>query len=102
MGLDRSPDADRLLQDIELELASIRAAMALRRLDVPSAPTQPPVDAPTVAVPAARVIGSVDVKRASPLHPVAQHSAPPSEMPAASQARRQTLQERLASLAEDA
>jgi len=101
MSIEHSRDANRLIEDMELELASIRAAMELRRLDQapsPAAVPTRPVEAPATAEerPPARVISAVDL---TPEKPSAPAPAPEVAAPSATP-RRKSLQERLASLSE--
>lgn len=103
MSIELSRDANRLIEDIELELASIRAAMALRPLE------QPHQAIPAATIPehspasAIRQIGPFDLTRsggdASPAAPAPDASAPAAERD--EQPKRMTLQERLASLRDD-
>lgn len=100
MSIELSRDASRLIEDIELELASIRAAMALRPLDMPLLQRLPVSEASVEpAVPAARRIGPFDLSRsgaeAAPVAPAP--ATEPAEAP-----KRMTLQERLASLQDEA
>lgn len=105
MSIEASRDANKLIQDIELELASIRAATALRRLDDAGPKTVGRADR-TDASPAeanVRVIGTVDLEAVKDEPPLRAQPAGPEE-PAHSPltaARRPTLQERLALLRDE-
>lgn len=102
MSIELSRDASRLIEDIELELASIRAAMALRPLE-PSLPRALTATDVEPAVPAVRRIGPFDLSRAgakaapeAATVPEPAASEPAAELDGAP--KRMTLQERLASL----
>jgi len=96
MSIELSRDANRLIEDIELELASIRAAMALRPLEPAGSTLPAPASADVPAAPAIRKIGPFDLSRSG-----SEPSAAPPPVAAAEHAevpKRMTLQERLASL----
>ena len=99
MSIELSRDANALLEDIELELASIRAAMALRPLE-PSQRLASPVKQAQAPVPA---IGPFDLTRSGAESPreavqgaVAVATSPDEP------AKRPTLQQRLAAMSEEA
>lgn len=100
MSIELSRDANALLEDIELELASIRAAMALRPLE-PSQRLASPVKQAQAPVPA---IGPFDLTRSGAETPrEATREAAPDEAPSPSEpAKRPTLQQRLAAMSEEA
>ncbi len=97
MSIELSHDASRLIEDIELELASIRAAMALRPLDEKPVPTPAPA-AKAADVPV-RAIGPFDLTRsgAEP-KPAAAAVSSTGAIEQSEPPKRMTLQARLASL----
>ena len=99
MSIDPTRDASQLLEDIELELASIRAATALRSLDRPaSPPLKPP--APMQAL-APRVIDASgrDLEKVGRAAPVELPADPAPAATSPDEPKRRSLRERLASIA---
>lgn len=102
MSIEQSRDANRLIEDIELELASIRAAMALRPLDeagklLPAAASAEPSPRPAV-----RSIGPFDLARSGTEAAAPAAASTPSasavEPAPGGPPKRMTLSERLASM----
>lgn len=95
MSTELTRDASQLLEDIELELASIKAATALRSLDRPAPQPQKPT-APIPAL-APRIIDASgrDLEKVGRGAP----AAPEPLAPRLPEPKRKSLRERLASIA---
>lgn len=98
MSTELTRDASQLLEDIELELASIKAATALRSLDRPAPPAQK-LSAPVQPL-TPRIIDASgrDLEKVGRAAPPASAS-PVAPTPGPADAKRKSLRERLASIA---